>query len=382
MLKRILVMVMVLSLSLATTAWAHEAERDEPEELPGWMKRIHLTGTIEGDFIWAEHSDVAEEDSDSASDLFISTVELGAEVDFTDWIRGNLLFLDEDLGTGDETDVTVDEATLTLHDEKFPFFLTFGKRVQPFGVFENHLVADPMTQDAYETNRVGLTVGYSGPMDIYISATIYKGEEQMDHLFESELFDADTVTRSEGEADNEESYIVTALITPVDDLTVFGAFLSESGRGQRNNTANVGLSLVPSFVEGLRIDGEYMKALNREIYDGLAREFKEGVLSLTAAYEFVFREREVIGGAIFAERKAHIVSEPLELAVRYEHFDDDGMADELGIWSAEDRYSAGGRYAFYHDALLTAFAAVEYRHTDYRMAEANNELMTRLGITF
>jgi hypothetical protein len=222
--KRMLVTAMFLSLILAARAGAHETEGEVPEELPEWAKRIHLTGIIEGDFIWAEHGDPAEEGSDSTSDLFISTVELGAAADFTDWIRGNLLFLAEDLGSGDETDVTVDEATLTLLGEGFPFYLTFGKRVQPFGVFENHLVADPMTQDAYETNRVGLTVGYAGPMGIDISATVYKGEEQMEHLFESGLFDADALTRREGEADNVESFVVTAFIEPIEDLTVFGRF--------------------------------------------------------------------------------------------------------------------------------------------------------------
>jgi hypothetical protein len=354
--------------------------------MPEWMKRVRLTGTVEGDYYRTDHGDMTGQDSG----LSISTMELGVEADFSDFASGFVLFLAEDLGTGEEINILVDEATLALREESSPFYLIFGKRVQPFGVFENHLVADPMTQDAYETNRVGLTAGYAGPMGVDISATLYKGEEQMEHLFESGLFDPDALTRSEGEEGKVESYIVTALITPIDDLTVFGAFLSEPGRGQRNNTANVGLSIVPSFFEGLRIDVEYMKALDREIYDGLAREFKEGVFSLTAAYEFVFMEREVIGGAIFAERKAHLVSEPLELAVRYEHFDDDGIADDLGIWSVKDRYSAGGRYTFYENIGLTAYLAVQYRRTKYRLhpdlagttADDSNEYFARLGVTF
>lgn len=361
------------------------------EGLPEWTKRIHLSGTLEGDLSWTEHSDVANRESDSASDLFISTVELGVEADFTDWIRGFVLFLAEDLGTGDETDVTVDETTLTLQKGNFPFYLTFGKRVQPFGIFENHLLTDPMTQDAYETNRAGVTVGYTGRVDSDISLTVYKGEEQMNHLFEAGLFDTDTVSRADGESNDVGSFIISALLTPIENhLTLFAAYLSEPGRGRRNNSVNAGISLVPPFIEKLRIDGEYMKALDRERYDGLDREFKEGVLSVSVAYEVVLREREVIGGGLFAERKAHIVSEPFEIAVRYEHFNDDGMTDKAQAYSVKNRYSLGGRYTFYNDGLLTAYLGAEYRRSDYRvpesmkgtMADDNDEFLARLGLTF
>lgn len=255
----------------------------------------------------------------------------------------------------------------------------------------NHLVSDPMTQGAYETNRVGVTVGVAGPMGLDLSVTAYKGEEMMAHLFESELFDTDVITRGADPAgDDVSSYIISASFEPVSEhLTVFGSCISEPGNGNRNNTVGVGLSL---GLDGIRVDGEYMKAIERERYSGFSREFKESVLSLTAAYEFVMREREVIGGALFAERKAHVVAEPLEVALRYEHFDDDGMADASETWSVEDRYSAGARYAFYQDpdSGLAAYAATEFRHTDYRLhpsqastrADSNNEVFARLGVTF
>jgi hypothetical protein len=366
----------------------------ELEGLPEWVKRFKLTGAFEGDFQWSEHGDITEKGSDPSSELLISTAELGVEAAFTDWMRGFALLLAEDLGTGEETDVTIEESTLSIGPGGLPFYVTMGKRALPFGVFENNLVADPMTQDAYETNRVGLTLGYVGPWGSDVSFTVYKGEELMEHLFESGLFDTEAVQRAGEEGDNVESFIISATAAPVKDhLTVFAAYCSEPGRGRRNNTMDIALSAFPPdipYLVNLRFDVEYMKALQRETFEGLQGEFKEGVLSASVAYDFVLRKREVVGGALFRERKAYLVSEPVSVAVRYERFYDDGLADDVEAWSVQDRMSAGGRYTFYSDGIISAYVAGEYRMTSYRVNEAlnsevedeNDELLLRLGLVF
>ncbi len=394
MLKRVFMSINLFAFLLFFSIVAVASEKETKEgELPGWMERVRLTGTIEGDYIRTRHNDVADKASYSTSDLLISTVEIGTEVDFTDWIKGSLVFLAEDIGTENETDITVDEAVMTLHGKGFPVYLIFGKRAQPFGVFENHLISDPLTQDAYETSRVGVTAGISGPRALDLSVTIYKGEEMMNHLFESGLFNGDPdtggISRSGEEPDDADSYIISLSLSPIEKhLTLFGAYISEPGKRERNETLNAGFNFILPVLENLRIDAEYMKALNREKYDGAGKEYREGVLSLTAAYEFVLRKREIIGGALFAERKAHIVSEPLEISVRYEHFDDDGMTDELGMWTVYNRCSAGARYAFYNDkeSELTVYAAAEYSLTKYRESpdsiDKNSEFSARFGISF
>jgi len=76
--------------------------------------------------------------------------------------------------------------------------------------------------------------------------------------------------------------------------------------------------------------------------------------------------------------------------VRYEHFDDDSLAESTGTWSVKDRYSAGARYSFYNDETrgLNAFLAAEYRRTEMRvdsasvMDDSNDEFYTRLGVNF
>jgi hypothetical protein len=386
-LKNIFVIVMVVAVGVwASTAWAvHRPEPGEEESILDWGERIHLNGTLEVDYGWTEHEDVGDDSSDNASQFSVSAVEFGVGVEFTNSISGDILFLKEDIGTDDETDLEVDEATITFEGE-LPLHLVVGKRPQPFGVFEGHLLTDPMTQDAYETNVVGITAGYEGPMELGLTATLYKGDEMMEHLFESGLFDSGTIVRQGDGGNDVSSYIVSASVVPVPEaLTLFGGYLSERGRGERNSTVNVGANLV---LNGIEADAEYMLALSREHYQGSAEEFKESVLSLGLAYEIVLREREVLGGALFAKRKAHIVSEPLEIGVRYEYFDDDGLGDAFGTWSVEYRVSAGGRYSFYYDVAsgLAAYVGVEYRYTDFddtaASAGENSEFIARLCVTF
>jgi hypothetical protein len=387
-LKRVLVIVMVLVMGVwASSAWAvHRPEPGEEESILDWGERIHLNGTLEVDYGWTEHEDVGDDSSDNASQFSISAVEFGVGVEFTNSITGDILFLKEDIGTDDESDLEVDEATITFESERLPLHVVVGKRPQPFGVFESHLLTDPMTQDAYETNVVGVTAGYEGPMDLSLTATLYKGDEMMDHLFESGLFDSGTIARQGDGGNDVSSYILSASVVPVPEmLTLFAGYLSERGRGERNSTLNVGANLV---LNGIEVDAEYMLALSREEYQGSTQEFTESALSLGLAYELVVREREVLGGALFAKRKAHIVTEPLEIGVRYEYFDDDGLADAFGTWSVEQRVSAGGRYSFYYDVEsgLAAYVGAEYRYTDYDdsavSAGDNSEFIARLGVTF
>jgi len=356
------------------------------------FESLSIEGSLYGEARWMKNRDITDPESDSTSDLYLRKLELGIEAGLTDWLTAtavlNSEWIGDDINQGDEK-IAVDEATISLETEGSPLYLIIGKRTQPFGIFENHLITDPMTQDAYETKRMGITAGYTGLKGLALSLTLYKGDEQMSHLFESGIFDSDTLLRKDGDSDEVSSFILSGMIAPVNSVTLFASYLSESGRGTRNRTINLGASIVSPFIEGLRFDAEYMKALNRELYSGLDTEYKEGVFSITTAYEFVVRERKSLGGGLFAERRTHLIKEPLEVALRYEHFDDDGMSDDIGVWTVKDRYSAGARYSFYNDEEtgLNAFLAGEYRHTTYRkgdndMKGKNNEAYVRVGVDF
>ena len=372
----------------------NEGDKKNEEGLPEWTKKIKLSGLLEGEYRWKKYRDISDKNSDSTSDLYLRRLELGIEAELTDWIKANTVLNSEWIGdgvnNGDEK-ITVDEATITLQKEKFPLYLVMGKRPQPFGVFENHLITDPMTQDAYETKKVGITAGYTGPLGLDVSATVYKGEEQMDHLVASGLFGA---TRDGATGDDVGSFILSASISPVKDhLKFFASYLSEPGRGSRNDTASLGVSAGIPGLKNLRFDSEYMKALKRERYSGFTEAFKEGVFSITGSYVFNTRERhEQIGGAELKEQKAHVTEEPIELALRYERFDDDELAEKNSSWSAKDRYSVGARYSFFRDEKkdVTAYVGTEFRYTNYRLhssltntrVDNNKEMFLKLGLSF
>ncbi len=346
-----------------------------------WPDRVSIKGAVAGEYRWVKHSNMTTKDSDSTSDLYLRTVELSLEAELADWITAaitvNSEWIGDDVKPGNEK-LTVDEAVITLRKEGVPLYLIAGKRTQSFGVFESHLVTDPMTQDAYETKRAGVTLGYQRTfMDLDASVTVYKGEEIMTHLFESGLFDSDSISRvSDPPGGDVGSYILNISITPIaEHLRLSAAYLSEPGNGKRNNTLSLSATYNCLFIDGLSIDAEYITALQREEYRDastvLADKYKERILSLGAAYR---------------------VAEPVEVALRYEHFDDDGLVKETGTWSVANRYSIGGTYTFYEneDLCVSSYLALEYRKTDYRLSETvkasmddnNSELYMRLGMEF
>ncbi len=398
MVKTNLVMMMILMVALSLAAVSSVSEAGE-EAIPGWAERITVSGTIEGDVTTLDKSDFRDKDSDSTSDLLIGTAELGIEAQVADWITGGIVFLAEDLGTGDETDVAVDEPVMTFDKVDSPLYLVVGKRAQPFGVYENHLISDPMTQEAYETSAAGITLGITGPVGLDISATIYKNNGPMAHFFESGLFETDDTAAeffTGNDADTDiSSYIASVSISPIDEhLSIFASLLSEKGVVDRNDTYSVGIDYNCVLIEGLLIDVEYFSASSREEYTsnlGVTDTFKESVLSASVAYVLGGGERGDTG-INYMMRRAHIFAEPVEIAFRYEQFDDDGLAEKSATWSVENRYSVGVRYSFLDDEEMgvAAYTALEYRKTSYELSSAmsgtaadeSNEVMVKLGVSF
>jgi len=364
------------------------------EEKAAPAGKVKLSGVLNIDSRWMKRADFTDKASPSSSDLYMRKIEAGLEGDFADWVSVtavlNSEWLQDPLNQGDEK-VAVDEAHLDLNIPGTPLFLVAGKRSQPFGLFENYLITDPMTMDAYETKKVGLTAGLNGPLDSSIALSLYKGTEQMDHLFQSGLFDALAVTRMPGGAPAKvNSFVVSASVSPAGKtLTLFSAYLSEPGYGRRNTTLNLGWNLVlPSA--NLLFDGDYMKALSREAYPTVDRVIKEAVLSVTASYVFVLRERTVKGSGTYRGRKSHRYAHPVEVALRYEHFDDDGMSALVDSWSTRSRVSLGGRYSFYEHDKTAAYFEAELRRQNYRvssllqpaMGPGNTEFYLMLGVDF
>ena len=360
-------------------------------KIPDWLSGIKMSAILEGESRIQKFTDVTNIESNGSSDLYLRDFQFYIESTLMENVTASAVIITEwlgdDVNQGDGI-IGLDQATIEANPGKIPVYLVLGKRTQPFGIFQNHLLMDPMTKDAYETKKVKLTFGYSGPVDFNI--TIYKGTEQMDHLLDSGLFGTGIVMRNDPDVRNVGSFILSvAPIKLLDSLQVFAAFLSEPGWNSRNTTLDLGFSLQPASFKHLMIDGEYVKALARELYTPLDQAIKEGVISLSATYHFIVRKRKNIGSGSFRLRRSQIESHPLSFCIRVEHFDDDGLTERLPTWSVNNRMSLGGNWTFSQVGNFIIYGGLEFRRSTYRvnpdfqeMRSQNSELYLLLGITY
>jgi hypothetical protein len=338
-----------------------KALKEKMERTSAFSDRLTFSGAIEFDYSYADDSNTGDNKvNDSASDLDIGTVELGLEVALHEYVTGNFLLKGEALDSDDDR-VFWDEATITIQKEGFPFYFVGGKRGQPFGMFESHLINDPITQDCYEIVKTGVTVGYTTDY-LDISATVYKGEELMTHLVDSGYgFERDN-SPTYAETDDVGSYIGNITISPLDALMVSAYYSSEPGNGDRNETAGMSVHYEIGMVT---LDAEYIAALKREKHFTDNKEYNESAWFIGVAYQ---------------------AAEPLEIAARYEAFDDDITGEQDGHLT--DRYSIAFTYTFFENDSFATNLMGEYRISNFEKESGGNaddnlnEAFLRLAIEF
>ncbi len=334
--------------------------------LGGLSDKLTFSGAIELDYSYADDSNLEDNtDNDSTSDLDIGTVELGLEIAFHDYVTGNLILKGEGLDSDDNDRVFWDEATITIQKEGFPFYFVGGKRGQPFGGFESHLINDPITKECYEIAKTGATIGYSTDvLGLDISATVYKGEALIAHLEEAEYgFERDTIPTYK-KTDDVSSFIGNITISPIEGLMLAAYYDSEPGDGDRNETA--GGTLHFEFWK-ITLDAEYIAAIQREKHFTDNKEYNESAWFGAIAFQ---------------------VMDPLEIAARYEVFDDDIEGDQDG--HLDYRYSIGFTYTLFEKDDFATSLMGEYRVSNFEVEPGNpngvddklNEVFLRLAIEF
>lgn len=343
--------------------------------------------------------DIGNRSLGASSEAYIRTAEVDLAARPLDWVLATLVLKSEYFGAditnqGQPADATpvLDEAMISLKSPLFPLYAAIGKRTQPFGAFlgTERWATDPMTKDAYEVNQPGLTLGvfkkfYDTGLEFDLSATVYRQEEQIDHLFESGLFDSSAVVRSTAaglrrERDQLRSFIGAATVTPNRFFTFGAAYLTEPGDGRRNQSLAGWVSR--TWFGRLTTELEFMAALDRERYVRQTT-LDDGTVASERLTES-FKEKVLAAGITYRPTR------PLLLGLRYEHLWDDGLADAAGIWSVRHRASLAASYTFFERDEISVRFVGEYRFSDVRRsgpatntaAPDQNELFFRMSVIY
>ncbi len=150
-------------------------ELRQQQEEEGRAQKINeyvtLFGLIEGEAVFGE-----DFEGNNFSEFNVATVELGFDVQMSEWAVGHILAIYEG---GDDDDLFIDEANIWLGNyEKYPLLLTAGKFYMPFGNFETNMIQDPLTLEIGEINDYGAAIGleHSG---FYGAVFGYNGLKEM-----------------------------------------------------------------------------------------------------------------------------------------------------------------------------------------------------------
>jgi hypothetical protein len=164
-----LVATIFLTIIMGSTGFAMDLGGIDPG-------KIDVSGCIE---IEVGFEDNGMDDEDS-SDISLATAEVGLEATPTDWLTGFVLFSWDD----DQEEMIFDEVHIKLGDsDTIPYYLQAGKLYVPFGVYETHMISDPLTLDLGETVDNALQVGVNMGS---VSAAVYAFNGDTDEIGEDD----------------------------------------------------------------------------------------------------------------------------------------------------------------------------------------------------
>ena len=195
-----------------------------------------LNGTAELNFDYTDVADTEDEDSGWARDFYISTLELNYRVIFNHHVRTKIVVNLDDVGndTSDEK-FNLDEAILDLKLPTASLYFVAGKNTFPFGVFEDRLIGGTVTEDLYEIQTTGATVGFA--TDFYgldLSASLYKGQQVIENLAN---FDTHEFSEDRKKNRKFESFIANLSLEPIEEkLNLSIYYNNEPGDGRRNQS--------------------------------------------------------------------------------------------------------------------------------------------------
>jgi len=322
---------------------------DGPEE---WTDKITVSALVKAGAVYqgvdCRHDDC--EADDDQSDISITTVEIGLDVEVNKWVNLELVYLYENPSFGEESSVDLDVGTLTFGNaEKFPFYLTVGKMYVPFGALLTHfpddsLIDQPLPLGFGETSQKALLAGFEHS-GLALSGYAFNGDVEetgADNAIDSFGFDANYTVFREGRWN---IMIGASYLSNLSDSDGFEEMLVEAGINEIRHYVDGGAAYLHMEWGQLFFDAEYMTALDAFEPDALAGDNGDGaeprVWNIEAGYNWSWGKN-------------------LEIALKYAGSDE---AESLGF--PEDRYGINFNQALF-DGIT---ASVGYLHDKYDTAD-------------
>lgn len=145
-------------------------------------------------------------DTESAGDIAVTNVEFSLNIEPVNGVTGNVIFKWE----GEAVDV--DEATITLHDLlNENLYLETGLKGIPFGVFNSHMISDPLVKELADAKETVIQLGYSRDM-FEVAAGIFNGS----------IDEPDT-------DDKPDNFFATASLVPFEGTSTSVSWISDMG---------------------------------------------------------------------------------------------------------------------------------------------------------
>jgi hypothetical protein len=320
-----------------------------------WTDKITLSGAVEVEASYEDidFDDPSAEDEDS-SDITLATVELGVDVDIIKHVKGHVLFLWEE----DDTEpVDLDEGIIRIDGEDVvPLFVDAGKLYVPFGYFESHFISDPLTLELGETRETAVVAGFKNDWG-NLCAGAFNG-------------DIDET----GEDNHIESFVASGIFT-LPEKTVPGlGFMA--GVSWISNIADSDNLQDEDGVDGASIK-DYVGGLSAFISASLMDKFFLEAEYLGATEEFEAGELSFDGGKAFEPKTwnielACLITEDLEVGVRYEG------SDDCGTFLPERQYGGVITYGIFESTSLS----LEYLHGEFENDDKRNLLTAQFAIEF
>jgi len=346
-------------------------EKDEVEEEDedisalknNFGENVRFNGAIEFNYEYLDVDDPGDKAAGSSSDFFMSTAELALRIFFNEWSKAKVVVEAVDIGKiSDDALVRLDEATVSLKNTQIPLYVIAGKTVMPFGVFEDHLIEGTLAEDIYEIDDWGATLGFNP--DYYgldISLSVYRDSQVIYNLQDFNTYEVDSEHHKE---DTFKSAIANVTLEPIEDILTLSVFYDSEPGTERHNQS-IGGAFTLDY-EKFILDAEYITAVQRDKGEN-EKENKESVGIIGLAFDIL---------------------DSLQLATRYEFFNDDNYGDQDEVLDyriiAGFNYSILDKMPYVEDATLS----FEYRYSKFEKeqesdaADSQNMLQIQLTLEF